>query len=384
MADIMRLTQRLRGLDASRLVTLVRTTPTILKYLAALVFILNIRSWPLGWHFRIFRPAIMRRLQHRILKLRTMFYSQDRQARLEDEWYDSISPIGSNPMDTVILYKAWASLDESDFNGHLSNSSYAKTLDAARFKSAIVMFPNLFREQGWIPLAATHYHFIREIPMLAVYEIRSRIVAWDQKWFYLVHRFVTKPKKGTKHASEKTKRTGTPPATILPSLRTVSGPEESSSAPSPTPADTYADKTKATLKSVSNIISAEEPDGATLHTITVSQLCFKIGRITVPPELIFAINGFTAHSPPSLDTPFSHSNLPPHMEEVRKLNTGRGGRKSMGAFLKGGWRQVPQGERWWEQAFEGLRERNARNLAEVEQLKKGLEGSRGLEVHGSS
>lgn len=29
---------------------------------------------------------------------------------------------------------------------------------------------------------ATHYHFIREIPFLARYQIRLSIGAWDQKW----------------------------------------------------------------------------------------------------------------------------------------------------------------------------------------------------------
>lgn len=110
-----------------------------------------------------------------------------------------------------------AGLDESDFNGHLSNSSYAKvscgiifedqsplftqrkTLDAARFKAALELFPMLFRAGGWIALAgefsasgialfdlilylATHYNFIREIPMLASYEIRMSTASWDQKW----------------------------------------------------------------------------------------------------------------------------------------------------------------------------------------------------------
>jgi hypothetical protein len=33
-----------------------------------------------------------------------------------------------------------------------------------------------------MPLAATHYYFIREIPTFASYEVRMSVQAWDQKW----------------------------------------------------------------------------------------------------------------------------------------------------------------------------------------------------------
>ena len=36
-------------------------------------------------------------------------------------------------------------------------------------------------------LKGTHYHFIREIPMLACYEVRTSIAAWDQKWVRQTH-----------------------------------------------------------------------------------------------------------------------------------------------------------------------------------------------------
>ncbi len=33
-----------------------------------------------------------------------------------------------------------------------------------------------------MPLAATHYDFIRELPMFAPYEVRLTIHSWDHKW----------------------------------------------------------------------------------------------------------------------------------------------------------------------------------------------------------
>ncbi len=73
-------------------------------------------------------------------------------------------------------------MDESDFLGHLSNSSYAKICDMVRFKAALQFFPLFFGVGGWMPLAATHYDFIRELPMFAPYEVRLTIHSWDHKW----------------------------------------------------------------------------------------------------------------------------------------------------------------------------------------------------------
>ncbi|RXW19049.1 hypothetical protein EST38_g6813 [Candolleomyces aberdarensis] len=370
-SDVATISRRLRTMDLSRLRMVLGGLPTVLKYLVIFVFLLNIRSWPLGWHIRIWRPAVWLRVRHWFINLRSSIYSKDKSQKIEDKWFESVAQLGGNPLDFTSHYKTWASVDESDFNGHLSNSSYPKTLDAARFKAAIEMFPMLFRETGWIPLAGTHFHFIREIPILASYEVRSRIAAWDSKWFYIIHRFVSKPKKG---GPPKKRIEQAPHPTVLPSLRTVSGPEEISA--NGTPFDSTPEtSTKATLKSVSNLIAAEEPDGATLHTIAVSHLCFKVGRITIPPSIVFAFNGLTGHE--------SGSNPPPHWDKVRELTAKEAGgsRKKMAEFLKGGWRNVPECERWWEQAFADIAERNAANLKEVEQLKKGIEGARQVGVH---
>ncbi|RXW19054.1 hypothetical protein EST38_g6814 [Candolleomyces aberdarensis] len=357
-------------MDLSRL-RMVLGGSTVLKYIFIFVFLLNIRSWPLGWHIRIWRPAIWLQVRHLFVKLRSSIYSKEKSQKIEDKWFESVSQLGGNPLDVTSHYKTWASIDDSDFNGHLSNSSYAKTLDAARFKAAIELFPLLFRETAWIPLAGSYFHFIREIPMLASYEVRSRVAGWDSKWFYIVHRFVSKPKKG-----DRTKKQikQTPRPTVLPSLRTVSGPEETSA--NDTPVDSMPEtSTEAALKSVANIIAAVEPDGATLHTIAVSQLCFKFGRITIPPSVAFAVNGLTGIE--------SSPNPPPHWGKVRELaaKEAGGSRKKMAEFLKGGWRNVPEDERWWEHAFADISERNAANLQEVEQVKRGMEGARQVEIH---
>ena len=46
--------------------------------------------------------------------------------------------------------------DDADFNLHLSNSSYPRVLDAARFQGALKMWPTFFRAGGWMALAGEY------------------------------------------------------------------------------------------------------------------------------------------------------------------------------------------------------------------------------------
>jgi hypothetical protein len=69
-----------------------------------------------------------------------------------------------------------------DYNYHLSNSSYAKNLDSARMKACIELFSPMFAPGGWMALGAAHYHYIKEIPMFADYEIQLSIGGFEDKW----------------------------------------------------------------------------------------------------------------------------------------------------------------------------------------------------------
>ncbi|TEB21684.1 hypothetical protein FA13DRAFT_1766607 [Coprinellus micaceus] len=375
LATVTRGVRALQALDVSRIVGLLRGIPTALKYLVMFVFLLNIKVlaprmalYVPDFLLRIWRPALLRQFQHRMLKLRTMFYSKEKQIRLEDEWYNSITPIGAHPLVKEVSYRAMGqvSLDESDFNGHLSNSSYAK--------AAIVYFPNLFRERGWIPLAATHFHFIREIPILGALRdpLRHRRLGPE----VVLHRPPVRHQ--AQKEREEANRGRPPPATVS---RTAVGPEELSG--NGTPVTSASTNSEGVLKSVSNIIASQEHDGATLHTIVCSQLCFKVGRITIPQSSSLLSNGFSG-VPGDEAKPFTATNPPPHWETVEAMalkSLGKGGgRRPMAEFLKGGWRDVPEEKRWWTQAYDPIREKLNANLAQVDQLKRGLEGARHFEI----
>ncbi|KAG6842020.1 hypothetical protein C0991_003546 [Blastosporella zonata] len=321
--------------------------------------------------FRVFRPVFRIRFQHSLLRLQSIFKSKAEKIKAEDEWLDSISPLGADPFNHVVRYNTRASIDDSDFNGHLSNSSYAKTMDSARFKSALAMFPMFFRA------GATHYNFIREIPMMASYEVRLSVGGWDQKWFYVIGKFVTKPSKKAKK-SPKALEQPTPPSDsdsngslFNPSLRTT---DQISIAPTP------AGSTDAFKALAASLTSEPESDGAILHTIAISQCCFKIGRITVPPALALAMNGFSvpASAVPggSEPEPYSRANPPPHWPHVKAVSKPT---KKLQAFLKGGWRDVPEAERWWDAAMGGaVEERRNNGLQVLQSLGLGIAGARNL------
>ncbi|KAJ7846575.1 hypothetical protein B0H14DRAFT_3454266 [Mycena olivaceomarginata] len=357
-------------------------------------------------------------LWHRI----THFYLPKEQKRLAlRDWYEAHLPIGVHPFRAEWTYTRRVGFDDADFNLHMSNSSYAKALDSARFRLALATFPSIFRCGGWVPLAATHFHFIREIPMLSTYEVRASIGAWDGKWIWYVCRFVKPPSKKSKKSA--TSKNSTIENGIASGLAIASGVAAAAGTPAtPLPASGVATPAINGISGINNengnpqpdavsrallerAARATEEDGALLYTVTVSQLCYKQGRITVPPALVLASNGFYAAPPSSYSAAAAPSQAqsktryttaggrgaaPPYWPAVRAATA------SMPALAKlyaGGWRAVPEGERWWEEAFaacEGERRERlvpfvgseAENRGVVDGRRSGLcgglEGVRGL------
>lgn len=240
--------------------------------------------------------------------------------------------------------------------------------------------------------------------MLAQYEVRTTVAAWNQKWvrtilhkfrpelnmcqLFIVHRFVSKPKskKSKKDVDSRAKQAETPGEpmknTIMPAIAT---PLDAMNTPfSSTPVNASTQETSAALKAAAaSLASSKEPDGATLHTIAVSEVCFKIGRITVPPSLVLATHGFSA--PPSEFgsslASYSITHPPPHWAKVKALLSlpFGGSPKTLRTFLSGGWRDIPESDKWWDQALSGVVEQKRKaRLEVVSGLKSGMEGAQAL------
>ncbi|KZT67849.1 hypothetical protein DAEQUDRAFT_672424 [Daedalea quercina L-15889] len=377
---------------------------SLLKYAFLLLFLVNARSWPLIWHMKAFKPILLLRLRWYWLQLCLLFKPKHVKWSARTRWLVEHCPVGLDPLSYVHTWRSWASPDDCDFNLHLSNSCYAKNLDCVRVDAALTCFPTLFRTGGWLALGATHYSFLREIPMFSPYEVRMQIAAWDSKWIFIVARYVTHPRKASmknrgpkalsasSNAMEKKKASanadadgnahmgGAPfPVLHTPSVLLDSEGNSGVSTPIPTSVTDSADhKAQAVAKALLQKTQVHaEPDGATLNCIAVTVGCFKIGRITVPPALVLAVEGFTA--PNAGTDPYSMKNPPPFWKEAQKLvGQDPTDLRKLKALYAGEWREVPEGKRWWEQALAGLEERRRAGIDVVGALREGMEGLRSL------
>ncbi|KAJ7068872.1 hypothetical protein B0H15DRAFT_958133 [Mycena belliarum] len=273
---------------------LAHTPPALLRLrapaaLLALLLLLNVGSWPLVWHFRVLAPLAEFLASRWLLLLRHLFSSSRTKAAALEAYYSACSPVSLHPLRMVATDTYRATPDDCDFLLHLSNSSCAKAMDRARFRLAVNPFPNSMRCGGWAPLAATHFQFIREIPMFAPYEVRASVGAWDEKWIYVVSRFVAPPPSSKSHKSK-------------------SSSKSKSSLPD---SDANEGIARALVRAGSQVVSvggALSPEigdsGANTPARTVTGavvqdegLCYKFGRRTVPPAVILVANGFAAPLP---------------------------------------------------------------------------------------
>lgn len=178
----------LRG-DLSRLFS-PRDHPV--RFLAlAIALLLNVKNLPLVWHIRLFRHmAYQVRLNKAPLPPRALF----------------------RPAVTSNMYTP---LQECDYNGHKSNSTYFSDLDMSRGQFITCLLREGIRKakqpgragttlqdatggrpppppgaRFMVALGAVSCHFKREIKPYERYEIWTRVLSWDRKWIYLVSHIV--------------------------------------------------------------------------------------------------------------------------------------------------------------------------------------------------
>ena len=104
----------------------------------------------------------------------------------------------------------------------------------------------------------------------------------------------------------------------------------------------------------------EEGPDEILHCVAMNEMCVKIGRITVPPALVLATAG-CASSPDKV-----------RWDDITRLRSGSG--KEMRELLRGGWRNVPEGQRWWDDALAEFESERVRRLAICKGMREGVEG----------
>lgn len=92
--------------------------------------------------------------------------------------------------ETVLRFRVWP--NDLDLNFHMNNGRYLTLLDLGRLD--LLMRDGALRhvlKQKWYPvLASCHVRFRRPLNLFQKFEIRTRIVTWDEKWIYLEQRIL--------------------------------------------------------------------------------------------------------------------------------------------------------------------------------------------------
>jgi len=96
-----------------------------------------------------------------------------------------IEPFGTD----TIRMRVWP--NDIDFNFHLNNARYLSVMDYGRMHllaRAGLLRPIL--KAGWVPLVgAVWITYRRSLPLFARFELATRLVCWDERWFYIEQTF---------------------------------------------------------------------------------------------------------------------------------------------------------------------------------------------------
>lgn len=93
-------------------------------------------------------------------------------------------------MDSATLkLRVWPT--DMDINWHLTNSRYLAMMDLGRIE--LLLRAGVMRrilKRRWLPVVSmANVYYRRQINPLQVFELHTRLLGWDEKWFYLEQRF---------------------------------------------------------------------------------------------------------------------------------------------------------------------------------------------------
>lgn len=89
-----------------------------------------------------------------------------------------------------ITFRVWP--NDCDVNLHLNNGRYLTFMDLGRMHLvAQIGLLRVMLRRRWAPvLSAAEISFIRPLSPLAKFELASRLLTWDDKYFYMEQRFL--------------------------------------------------------------------------------------------------------------------------------------------------------------------------------------------------
>ncbi|KAI9923581.1 hypothetical protein ASPWEDRAFT_40472 [Aspergillus wentii DTO 134E9] len=184
------------------------------KTLALFLTIINIKNLPLFWHFRV--------LYYFVTNLRW---------RASDPLFPKGTPIAcikgkpTHPVFVPYGITSRAPILETDYNFHKSNSTYFSDIDISRTALVSRLYtPGLAiiskevdkelaeaalkegrkppgKKSIYVALGSVYCSFKREIKPFELFEIQSKVIAWDQKWVFILTFFL---RPAAKKGGEKT------------------------------------------------------------------------------------------------------------------------------------------------------------------------------------
>ncbi|TVY53128.1 Uncharacterized protein LCER1_G006749 [Lachnellula cervina] len=219
---------------------------TIWRLLVVLLVLGNLKNIPLMWHLRIVNAF--------------RFACRSQRPKVPVTWEHIFQPL---------ITTNHAPIMEIDFNLHKSNSSYFSDLDVARTHLVCTLFStglehfrggtaaiNGSKEPLFgLALGAVSCSFKRELKPYETYELWTRVLTWDEKWFYILTHFVRKD-------------------AVVPNKYTLY-PQQGSSG-----------ETSKPRSSADDMLSNKA-----IVATALSKCVFKQGRRTVSPALMLKISG---------------------------------------------------------------------------------------------
>lgn len=89
--------------------------------------------------------------------------------------------------DSVIRFRVLP--NDIDINLHLNNGRYLSIMDLGRLD--LIARNGMLRvvmKEKWLPLVGSaSIRFLKSVDPFKTYELRTRVLCWDEKWFYIEH-----------------------------------------------------------------------------------------------------------------------------------------------------------------------------------------------------
>lgn len=154
--------------------------------------LINAKNLPFAWHIRLFYHFA--RNMRRLPGVKAVISQSSNST--------------THPVFRPVSMWSRSPLLETDYNLHKSNSTYFSDLDISRTALVTNLLSAGFRSgneelerQGHkgpnnVILGSVHTSYHKEIKPYELYEVRSRVLGWDQKWLIILSTFIRSGAKG--------------------------------------------------------------------------------------------------------------------------------------------------------------------------------------------